>query len=73
MLESFVSLEQNLTDAGCDEDFIEKFMILTEERRTAEMLKMLAARRKTLLDGIHDDERRIYCLDYLVNRLSENR
>ena len=35
MSESFVSLEQNLTDAGCDKDFIEKFMILTEERRIA--------------------------------------
>ena len=46
-------------------------MNLTETQRTVEMLNMLAIHRKTLLDGIHADERKIYCLDYLVNKLKK--
>lgn len=64
-------LEQNLIDAGCDKEFIKKFMCLTEEQK-AEMLNMLAAHRKYLLDGVHAGERKIYCLDYLVNKLKNN-
>lgn len=69
MLESVTAIEQNLIDAGCDMEFILRFMNYSETQRTAEMLKMLADHRKNLLDGIHADERKIYCLDYLVNRL----
>lgn len=69
MFESQKNIEQNLIDAGCDKDFISKFMSLSEEQK-AEMLQMLADHRKTLLDGIHKDERKIFCLDYLVNRLN---
>lgn len=71
MSESLTAIEQNLIDAGCDKKFIEKFIKLTETQRTAEMLNMLAIHRKTLLDGIHADERRIYCLDYLVDKLKK--
>lgn len=71
MSESVTAIEQNLIDAGCDKKFIEIFMNLTETQRTTEMLKMLDVHRKTLLDGIHADEHRIYCLDYLVNKLKK--
>lgn len=71
MSESVTTIEQNLIDAGCDKEFIDKFMNLTETQRTAEMLNMLAVHRKTLLDAIHADERRIYCLDYLVIKLNK--
>lgn len=70
MLDSQTNIEQNLIDAGCDKEFIAKFIRLSKEQK-AEMLKMLAAHRKTLLDGIHKDERKVYCLDYLVNRLNK--
>lgn len=68
MFDSQTNIEQNLIDAGCDKEFIAKFMSLSEEQK-AEMIAMLAAHRKTLLDSIHKDERKIYCLDYLVNKL----
>ncbi len=71
MSESVTAIRQNLIDAGCNKKFIEKFMNLTETQRIAEMLNMLAIQRKTLLDGIHADERKIYCLDYLVNKLKK--
>lgn len=72
MTESVTAIKQNLIDAGCDNEFIERFMNLTEMHRTAEMLNMLDIHRKTLLDGIHADERKIYCLDYLVTKLQNN-
>lgn len=71
MSEIKTTIEQNLIDAGCDKEFIERFINLTEAQRTAEMLKMLAEHRRTLLDGIHADERKIYCLDYLADKLKK--
>ncbi len=71
MTESVTAIVQNLIDAGCDTQFIKKFMNLTETQHTVEMLNMLAIHRKTLLDKIHADERKIYCLDYLVNKLKK--
>lgn len=71
MTESQTTIEQNLIDAGCDKQFIERFMNLPQAQKS-EMLKMLAVHRQELLDGIHADERKIYCLDYLVNKLNKN-
>mgnify|MGYP006957414416 FL=1 len=71
MSERLLSIEQNLIDAGCSKEFIERFMLLTESQRTADILKMLDEHRKNLLDGIHADERKIYCLDYLVNKIKK--
>lgn len=65
------AIVQNLIDAGCDKQFIEQFMPLLSECRTAEMLSLLAVHRKDLLDRIHSEERQIYCLDYLVNKLNK--
>lgn len=72
MMESQIAIEQNLIDAGCNREFIEKFMNLPQAQNL-EKLKMLAVHRKNLLDGIHADERKIYCLDYLVNRLKKDK
>lgn len=67
------SVKQNLIDAGCDEHFIRQFMSLRSEQKTTEMLTLLAEQRKNLLDGVHAEERKIYCLDYLVNKLRNNK
>ena len=67
------SVKQNLIDAGCDEHFIRQFMSLRSEQKTTEMLTLLAEQRKNLLDGVHAEERKIYCLDYLVNKLKSSK
>lgn len=66
------ALIQNLRDAGCNEQFIQQFMALQSEQKTNEMLSLLAGQRKNLLDGVHAEERKIYCLDYLVNKVKAN-
>ena len=63
------AVKQNLIDAGCDEQFISRFMALLAQQKTHEMLALLAAHRMAVLDCIHAEERQIYCLDYLVNKL----
>lgn len=59
-------LSQALRDAGCDTAAAEQFMALYAEGQTAEAQKLLSRHRKELLDGIHAEERKIRCLDYLV-------
>ena len=63
------SIRQNLIDAGCDKEFIDRFMEMDLDTQKKEVLAMLARQRNFLLDGIHSDERKIYCLDFLVNKL----
>jgi len=62
---------QNLIDAGCDGEFIRQFKVAYASGQLQKMVVMLANQRKSLLDNIHSDERKVYCLDYLVNRLNK--
>ena len=58
------NIRQNLIDAGCDDEFIEKFAYCICDEKQCE--KMLAAHRRELLNEVHVKERCISCLDYLV-------
>ncbi len=62
---------QNLKDAGCDSDTIEKFMADLQKGKEANGLKRLAAHRKNLLDSLHREQKCIDCLDYLVYQMKE--
>lgn len=57
---------QNLKDAGCSADTIADFMEDIEGGKMAEGLKLLAVHRRSLLDHLHEEQKRIDCLDYLV-------
>lgn len=69
MLNETQSVIQNLIDAGCNDEFIECFLAMDEKSQKKEMIDMLSRQRSRLLDNVHADERRIYCLDYLVKKL----
>lgn len=69
MLNETQSVIQNLIDAGCNDEFIERFLAMDEKSQKKEMIDMLSRQRSRLLDNVHADERRIYCLDYLVKKL----
>lgn len=60
-------LIQNLKDANCCAEFIEKFLQSDNKVK----LKLLAQQRKYLLDELHTSQRRIDCLDYLMYKLKE--
>ena len=65
-------LTQALRDAGCNETAAKAFMQLYAEGQTAKAQKLLSRHRKELLDGIHAEERKIRCLDYLVYEMNRS-
>ena len=65
-------LTQALRDAGCNDAATEEFMQLYAEGQTAKAQKLLSRHRKELLDGIHAEERKISCLDYLVYEMNRS-
>ena len=56
----------NLRDAGCDEVLIGELEALPS---SCARLCRLKAYRRELLDGIHDEQRKLECLDYLIYQL----
>lgn len=65
-------LRQNLIDAGCSQEIVQRCMALDREKRMAEMKRILARHRRTLLDTIHADQKKIDCLDYLVYQMEKS-
>lgn len=62
---------QNLIDAGCGLEVVERCVKLDEEQNTAQLMRVLANHRRTLLDTLHADEKRIDCLDYLIYKMEK--
>lgn len=58
--------ERNLRDTGCCDEFIREFTELGRGGKEAEQRRMLSKRRAELLDELHESQRRIDCLDYLI-------
>lgn len=65
------SLERNLEDAGCGNELVQQFMELQDKGEEEKQLLLLSDHRKSLLDQIHREEKKIDCLDYLVYRLQK--
>ena len=65
-------LRQNLIDAGCGEDLTRSCMELAKENRWDRILSLLSKQRTALLDTIHDGQKRIDCLDFLVYSIHKN-
>ncbi len=66
-----IAIIQNLKDAGCDSDLIHRFLGYRRLGRICEQLQLLAKQRRILLDALHDDQKRIDCLDYLVYQIEK--
>lgn len=60
---------QNLEDAGCAPDTIECCIACMEQGKKKELLKRLEEHRTGLLNKVHEEEKHIDCLDYLVYQL----
>lgn len=62
---------QNLQDAGCDDATVAEFLRLETQGCRTGQLCLLAQHRKSLLDAIHQNQRRLDCLDYLLFQLKK--
>ncbi len=57
---------ENLRDAGCGETLIAEIDALPS---ACAKLCRLTAYRRELLDGIHGEQKKLECLDYLIYQL----
>lgn len=62
---------QNLRDAGCSEKDIEAFMECVRCGREPESLRLLKRQRSRLLDAVHEEQKKLDCLDYLVYQMQK--
>lgn len=64
-------LEQNLIDAGCAQTIIDEFLLLCGQGRVKDALRLLAKHRTELLTDLHNSQKKIDCLDYLIFNLKQ--
>lgn len=57
---------QNLKDAGCKTEQVEAFLEIGREGDVKRQMKLLERHRQALLEAMHQEQRRIDCLDYLL-------
>jgi hypothetical protein len=58
----------NLQDADCSEGFIQQFL---NEPSKEKQLKLLGIHRRKLLDSIHDGQKKLDILDYLIFNMKQ--
>lgn len=63
------SIIQNLQDAGCNDCCISDFVKVYESDDIDEQLRILTKHRRCLLDKVHEENKRIDCLDYLIYQI----
>lgn len=64
---------QNLRDAGCTKEMTQQIIMKLEKNDFEELSKLLEQHRSCLLNLIHDKEKQIDCLDYLVYQIKRNK
>jgi len=69
----FQRFYQNLIDIGLGEEMIAHCVLLQKEGRNRELLLTLQSSRRNLLANIHAEQKKLDCLDYLMNWLDEIR
>ncbi len=62
---------QNLKDAGCDCTITNKIILLLESDDKSAALNILTKHRAELLDLLHENQKKIDCLDFLVFDLKQ--
>lgn len=70
-LESKEEVVQNLKDAGCGMEGIQDFLSYLEKNQKEKQLEFLEHHRKQLLNNVHTEEKKIYCLDYLAYQIKK--
>ncbi len=67
--ESEVKIIENLSDAGCCTEMINDVIFLLETEQTEQGIRRLRQYRSTLMNEIHEQQRKVDCLDYMLYQL----
>ena len=68
MNERLEDLTTALSDAGCGSDAIDKAKRLWAAGRTEDLIRHLRMCRCELMDDLHECQKRVDCLDYLIRQ-----
>ena len=63
---------QNLKDAGCNTALTDECMKYYKNGMVDEVLRELAAYRRTVLIETREKQKQIDCLDFLTNKIKKN-
>ncbi len=66
------SLYQNLLDTGCGAERAKQYEKLAEDGKWSKLLRELSEQKKHLLSSLHESEKQIDCLDFLVYEIKLN-
>lgn len=66
-------LYQNLTDAKCPEELRDRCMALAADGENGKLLHELMGQREELLEAIHENQKALDSLDYLIFQTEKNR
>lgn len=69
--ENSTELQQNLMDAGCDDQLIAHCTEYFRTNRIQNMRNLLMRQRLALLGDIHKRQKQLDCLDFLVHEISK--
>jgi HD superfamily phosphohydrolase len=75
MDEQIKNILSGLSDAGCGQDTVDCAEKIYKLGRSAELVKYLRRRRCDLMDDLHESQKRVDRMDYLIRqaeRISEN-
>ncbi len=61
-------LGQGLTDAGCSEEAVRGICSLYQAGDYPEMLRQMKKQRCALVDAMHESQKRVDRMDYLIHR-----
>ncbi|RDB62264.1 hypothetical protein C1878_08000 [Gordonibacter sp. 28C] len=64
-------LRQNLMDAGCAPELVSQCMSQVRACNVSSAHRLLEGHRSALLDELHQAQRKIDCLDYLLHELNK--
>lgn len=65
------SIYQNLIDGGCNEETVKDFILLAKDSKYAELLPFLFQHKEELLASLHQVQKQIDCIDYLIYKLKK--
>lgn len=60
-----------MSDCGCDAVQTEEFLALKENCCTESCIRYLKRHRKQLMDEIHQREKKVECVDYIIRELEK--
>ena len=64
-----ILLHQNLVDAGCEQEAIDRYIEIYRQKEFDCLAKQLILHRTSLLNDLHQVQYQIDCLDYLLQQI----